>query len=405
MFSSEAISRDFLHSNSNSNSNSNPSHATSFKHASADAEFSKSREFMASDFFASHDQHQQQSSGLARYRSAPSSFLAALLDSNADNNSSSGDESDAFFSALMEAPPRDLNPKSSGHQILKREDEADPEPRSAQNGYPGGQVGGYDGSYSVGMEHQRLRDESGNRSNLLRQSSSPAGFFNGFGLMGEAGNYRVQSPAEDSSSAGGLSSSMNLSSAASSSSRFMPSIPETGNENAFSPENGRLRNETAFHHDSWNETSFNSLKRNRDGDAKMFSDFNGLENENGEARKKSSGLVSHFSMPKTSTEMAAVENFLHFQQETTTPCQVRAKRGFATHPRSIAERMRRTRISKNMKKLQDLFPNMDKQTNTADMLDLAVDYIKELQKEMKVLNDARAKCVCSGKPHQTSPSN
>ncbi|XP_047958472.1 transcription factor bHLH130-like [Salvia hispanica] len=377
MYTSDAISRDFLHSN--------PSHTTNFKH---DA-----------DFFTNHDQHQhqqQQSSGLARYRSAPSSFLAALLDSNADNNSSSGDESDAFFSALMEAPPRDLNPKSS----MKREDEADPEPRTAQNGYPGG----YDGSYSVGMEHQRLRDQNGNRSNLLRQSSSPAGFFNGFGLMGEAGNYRVHNPAEDSSSACGLSSSMNLSSAASSSSRFMPSIPETGNENAFSPENGRLRNGAAFHHDSWNETSFNSLKRNRDGDAKMFSDFNGLENENGEARKKSSGLVSHFSLPKTSTEMAAVENFLQFQQETTTPCQVRAKRGFATHPRSIAERNRRTRISKNMKKLQDLFPNMDKQTNTADMLDLAVDYIKELQKEMKVLNDVRARCVCLGKPHQTSPS-
>lgn len=397
MFSSDAISRDFLHSN--------PSHHANFKHVSADAEFSKS---MGSDFFNNqhqHQQQQQQSSGLARYRSAPSSFLAALLDSNADNNSSSGDESDAFFSALMEAPPppqpRDLNPRSGDHhhQIsnssgMKRED--------------GAYESGVAGSYSVGMEHHvdvRSREENGSRSNLLRQSSSPAGFFNGFGVMGEAGNYRVHNPAEDSSSAGGLSSSMNLSSAASSSSRFMPSIPETGNENAFSPENGRLRNEAAFPHDSWNETPFNSSKRNRDGDLKMFSNFNGLEDQNGDARKKSSsGLVSHFSLPKTSTEMAAVENFLQFQQETTVPCQVRAKRGFATHPRSIAERMRRTRISKNMKKLQDLFPNMDKQTNTADMLDLAVDYIKELQKEMQKLNDARARCVCSGKPQQTSPA-
>ncbi|XP_057800466.1 transcription factor bHLH130-like isoform X2 [Salvia miltiorrhiza] len=374
MFSSDTISRDFLHSNAN------PSHHTNFKHVSADAEFSKSREFMPSDFFNNQQQH---SSGLARYRSAPSSLFAALLDSNTDNNSSSGDESDAFFSALIE---RDLNPKSSDHQIssgMKREDGAEADPRPAQNGYDA-----VTGSYSVGMEHHvdlRLRDENGNRSNLLRQSSSPAGFFNGFGVMGEAGDYRVPNPAEDSSSVGGLSSSMNLTSAASSSSRFMPSIPETGNQDAFSPENGRLRNEPTFQHDSWNETSFNSLKRNRDGDSKMFSNFNGLDNENGEARKKSSGLVSHFSLPKTSTEMAAVENFLQFQQETTVPCQVRAKRGFATHPRSIAERNRRTRISKNMKKLQDLFPNMDKQTNTADMLDLAVDYIKELKKEMQVM--------------------
>lgn len=113
--------------------------------------------------------------------------------------------------------------------------------------------------------------------------------------MGEVGDYRVHNHAEDSSSAGGgLSSSMNLSSAPSSSSRFMPSIPESGNENenigggASSPENARLRNgdsvddreyEAVFHHDSWNESHFNSMKRNRDGDLKMFSNFNGLENQ------------------------------------------------------------------------------------------------------------------------------
>lgn len=43
------------------------------------------------------------------------------------------------------------------------------------------------------------------------------------------------------------------------------------------------------------------------------------------------------SLPKTATEMANVEKFLHFQQDV--PCQIRAKRGFATHPRSIAERV------------------------------------------------------------------
>ena len=70
--------------------------------------------------------------------------------------------------------------------------------------------------------------------------------------------------------------------------------------------------------------------------------------------------------------------------------------------------VRRTRISERMKKLQDLVPNMDKvwfmthillpfygkfdivriwslqQTNTADMLDLAVVYIRDLQKQFKV---------------------
>lgn len=43
------------------------------------------------------------------------------------------------------------------------------------------------------------------------------------------------------------------------------------------------------------------------------------------------------SLPKTSAEMAAVEKLLHFQD--VVPCKVRAKRGCATHPRSIAERV------------------------------------------------------------------
>lgn len=45
-------------------------------------------------------------------------------------------------------------------------------------------------------------------------------------------------------------------------------------------------------------------------------------------------LAHHFSLPKTSSEMAAV---LQFQD--AIPCKIRAKRGCATHPRSIAERV------------------------------------------------------------------
>jgi hypothetical protein len=46
--------------------------------------------------------------------------------------------------------------------------------------------------------------------------------------------------------------------------------------------------------------------------------------------------------------------------EDSVPCRVRAKRGCATHPRSIAERVRRTRISDRIRRLQELVPNMDK---------------------------------------------
>ncbi|XP_039000236.1 transcription factor bHLH130-like [Hibiscus syriacus] len=114
------------------------------------------------------------------------------------------------------------------------------------------------------------------------------------------------------------------------------------------------------------------------------------DNQNGDVGSGVHVLSHHLSVPKTSNEMAAVDKYLHFQD--SVPCKIRAKRGYATHPRSIAERVRRTRISERMRKLQELVPNMDKQTNTADMLDLAVEYIKDLQKQFKVLSDNRANC-------------
>jgi hypothetical protein len=45
-----------------------------------------------------------------------------------------------------------------------------------------------------------------------------------------------------------------------------------------------------------------------------------------------------FSMPQTTLEMAAVEKLLHIPEDSV-PCKIRAKRGCATHPRSIAERV------------------------------------------------------------------
>ncbi|XP_038998297.1 transcription factor bHLH80-like isoform X1 [Hibiscus syriacus] len=83
--------------------------------------------------------------------------------------------------------------------------------------------------------------------------------------------------------------------------------------------------------------------------------------------------------------------------EDSVPCRVRAKRGCATHPRSIAERVRRTRISDRIRKLQELVPNMDKQTNTADMLEEAVEYVKYLQRKIQELTELQTKCKCKTK--------
>ncbi|EEE57326.1 hypothetical protein OsJ_07428 [Oryza sativa Japonica Group] len=96
-------------------------------------------------------------------------------------------------------------------------------------------------------------------------------------------------------------------------------------------------------------------------------------------------------------EMAGMDRYLQLQHDQV-PFKVRAKRGCATHPRSIAERERRTRISEKLRKLQELVPNMDKQTSTADMLDLAVEHIKGLQSQLQALKHEQEKCTCCSRP-------
>nr|GMC79826.1 transcription factor bHLH130-like [Ipomoea batatas] len=389
MFSSEApISRE-LTSGSNNSSFLFPSANSAYKNSNVmhNNELLKRKEVMGSDLY------QNQSSGLMRYRSAPSAFFAGVMDSAAAanfsaandaaaaadsfmvNDGSSSSDSETMFSSILNCGGSESRDLKNSVQFLKPEMAVESHKRSSeaqQMVFEAPEMG----SYGVEMEmqaqmwHQQFR----NPSNLIRQSSSPAGFFSGFDVMREGGNYNKGSDganrAAASLSSNGFNNHINYSSAQSSSSNYMPSIAEN---------------------ESWNDSSFNCLKRSRDGDFKILSALNGMEAQSGgEPRNCTPGLTHHLSLPSS----VEIEKYLHFQQDSV-PCKIRAKRGCATHPRSIAERNRRTRISERMKKLQELFPKMDKQTSTADMLDWAVEHIKELQKQVEILTDKKAKCTCS----------
>jgi len=68
--------------------------------------------------------------------------------------------------------------------------------------------------------------------------------------------------------------------------------------------------------------------------------------QNGQQQQQQPPLAPQLSLPggsngvgkQSSAETAAIEKFLQFQD--AVPCKIRAKRGCATHPRSIAERVR-----------------------------------------------------------------
>ncbi|XVF35211.1 hypothetical protein REPUB_Repub18cG0126000 [Reevesia pubescens] len=68
--------------------------------------------------------------------------------------------------------------------------------------------------------------------------------------------------------------------------------------------------------------------------------------------------------------------------------RVRARRGQATDPHSIAERLRREKIAERMKNLQELVPSSNK-TDKASMLDEIIEYVKFLQLQVKVLSMSR----------------
>jgi hypothetical protein len=63
---------------------------------------------------------------------------------------------------------------------------------------------------------------------------------------------------------------------------------------------------------------------------------------------------------------------------------VRARRGQATDSHSLAERVRREKISERMKLLQDLVPGCSKVTGKAVMLDEIINYVQSLQRQVEV---------------------
>ncbi|WOL11508.1 transcription factor bHLH77 [Canna indica] len=65
---------------------------------------------------------------------------------------------------------------------------------------------------------------------------------------------------------------------------------------------------------------------------------------------------------------------------------VRARRGQATDSHSLAERVRREKISQRMKLLQDLVPGCSKVTGKAVMLDEIINYVQSLQHQVEFLS-------------------
>ncbi|CAJ1933255.1 unnamed protein product [Sphenostylis stenocarpa] len=403
------------------------------------------------------DHHQQQTnSGLTRYRSAPSSYFSNIIDrefyEHVFNRPSSpetermltrfvnslgggdADAADAEDSLPTQNPstvvavkeevnqqPKDMPlPSINNEPLVLQQQQQQQQPQ--QQHQQQSNINNYGSSapqnfyHNIGRPPLPNQMETGRRStsNLIRHGSSPAGLFSNINI--ESGYAAVRcmgtmGAVNNSTEEANFSPATRMKNAPNYSSGLMSSRTEIGNksntqndaENEGFAENQGNEFIPGFPVGPWDDSAImpdniTGLKRYRDEDVKPFSGLNAPENQNETGGQPSTALSHQLSMPNTSAEMAAIEKFL--QLSDSVPCKIRAKRGCATHPRSIAERVRRTKISERMRKLQDLVPNMDKQTNTADMLDLAIEYIKDLQKQVETLSDNRAKCTCSHKQQQ-----
>ncbi|XVE70235.1 hypothetical protein DITRI_Ditri10aG0056500 [Diplodiscus trichospermus] len=98
--------------------------------------------------------------------------------------------------------------------------------------------------------------------------------------------------------------------------------------------------------------------------------------------EQNTGANSHgkqaAKQPKDNSQTgeAAKGNYVH----------VRARRGQATNSHSLAERVRREKISERMRLLQELVPGCNKITGKAVMLDEIINYVQSLQQQVEFLS-------------------
>ncbi|XP_075490633.1 transcription factor bHLH130-like [Primulina tabacum] len=338
----------------------------------------------------------QINSGLLKYRSAPS-FLLESLTSNGVREKGTARLSSRFCIGDENSRMNDICKNNGRSGIGARLPPQYPSQNVGQSGSLAVDGGGFSAvaTSSMGMELQVLGKMS---PNLSRQKST-AGFFSNLtpqhaygSVRSGTGSYKISDCGDNNGDSSPCSSRLKTRNIFFSGPLSQISEVENGQNDAKAGRGNDHDSLSGSPFGSWNDSSnfaekfSTDIKRELDDDPhKLFG--NTL---NGEPENRSNTLSRHLSLSKTSSEM---EKLLQLQD--MVPCKIRAKRGCATHPRSIAERLRRTRISERMRKLQELVPNMDKQTNTADMLDLAVEYIKNLQKQYKALCENRVNCRCS----------
>ncbi|KAF8378524.1 hypothetical protein HHK36_029867 [Tetracentron sinense] len=134
-----------------------------------------------------------------------------------------------------------------------------------------------------------------------------------------------------------------------------------------------------------------SKKRKRSGQDTVLDQVKGSPKLPGEAAKDSTEIKQKGDQnPTPTTTKPTGKHGKDSSQASDAPeedyIHVRARRGQATNSHSLAERVRREKISERMKFLQDLVPGCSKVTGKAVMLDEIINYVQSLQQQVEFLS-------------------
>jgi hypothetical protein len=145
------------------------------------------------------------------------------------------------------------------------------------------------------------------------------------------------------------------------------------NDNTLKPK--RCKNEDGTPRKS--TTKEEVQKPKAEGSSQNAADNSDNDSSQGRSKEINTGKSSHADLCK--------QDYIH----------VRARRGQATDSHSLAERIRREKISERMKHLQDLVPGCSKVTGKAVMLDEIINYVQSLQRQVEVQIYASSKLIYS----------
>lgn len=148
---------------------------------------------------------------------------------------------------------------------------------------------------------------------------------------------------------------------------MIPKFPEFGNYTSICPENYCQLSE---------ETASPNGKRKRVSDPNKTEEVDAQQDLSGETSEQKGSDEKKQKMENSHGEETTKENYVH----------MRARRGQATNSHSLAERVRRERISERMRALQELVPGCSKITGKAVMLDEIINYVQSLQQQVEFLS-------------------